>query len=72
MNKTAKSFLCLLLSLCVLFAACTPCLAAVSYPQGVTNESAAKAAEKTDRLIESAVSAFESTTLTSLVTEKLF
>ena len=72
MNKTAKSFLCLLLSLCVLFAACTPCLAAVSYPQGVTNESAAKAAEKTDRLIESAVSAFENTTLTSLVTEKLF
>lgn len=72
MNKTAKSFLCLLLSLCVLFASCAPCLAAVSYPQGVTNESAAKAAEKTDRLIESAVSAFEGTTLTSLVTEKLF
>ncbi len=72
MNKTAKSILCLLLSLCVLFAACTPCLAAVSYPQGVTNESAAEAAEKTDRLIESAVYEFEKTSLTHLVTETLF
>lgn len=72
MNKTAKSILCFLLSLCILFAACTPCLAAVSYPQGVTNESAAEAAEKTDRLIESAVYEFEKTSLTHLVTETLF
>lgn len=72
MNKKAKSFLSLLLSLCVLFSACVPCFAAVSYPQGVTNESAAKAAEKTDKLIESAVDSFENTTLKALVCEKLF
>ena len=72
MNKKTKGFLCLLLSLCVLFSSCAPCLAAVSYPQGVTNESAKKAAEGTDRLIEAAVSSFENRSLSALVTEKLF
>lgn len=72
MNKTAKSFLSVLLSLCVLLSVCTPCLAAVSYPNGVTNQSAAEAAEKTDKLVENAVSSFKNTTLENLVTTALF
>lgn len=72
MNKTAKSFLSVLLTLCVLFSTCVPCFAAVSYPDGVTNQSAAEAAEKTDKLVENAVSSFKNTTLENLVTPILF
>lgn len=72
MNKTAKSFLSVLLTLCVLLSVCMPCFAAVSYPDGVTNQSAAEAAKKTDNLVENAVSSFENTTLENLVTRVLF
>ncbi|MDO4379583.1 MAG: hypothetical protein Q4D20_01795 [Clostridia bacterium] len=72
MNKTAKSFLSVLLTLCVLLSVCMPCFAAVSYPDGVTNKSAAESAEKTDKLVENAVSSFKNTTLENLVTTVLF
>lgn len=72
MNKTAKSFLSVLLSLCVLLSVCMPCFAAVAYPDGVTNQSAAEAAKKTDKLVENAVTSFENSTLENLVTTVLF
>lgn len=72
MNKTAKGLLSVLLSLCVLLSVCAPCLAAVSYPDGVTNSNAAQAAQKTDILVKNAVSSLENTTLEELVTQMLF
>ena len=54
------------------FSVCLPGLAAVSYPNGVTNESAQKAAEGTDKLVENAAVSFKGKSLRSLVLSELF
>lgn len=54
------------------FSVCLPGFAAVSYPSGVTNESAAKAAEGTDKLVENAAVSFKGKSLRSLVLPELF
>ncbi len=51
---------------------CLPGFAAVSYPDGVTNESAEKAAAGTDRLIENAAVSFKGRSLRGLVLPELF
>ena len=72
MSKKAKSLFCVLLSLCMVLSVCLPGFAAVSYPSGVTNESAQKAAEGTDKLIENAAVSFKGKSLRSLVLPELF
>lgn len=72
LSKTAKGLLSVLLALCIVCTACLPAFAAVSYPDGVTNETAAETAQKTDNLIENAVSSFEEKSLKALVLPELF
>ncbi|MCM1544179.1 MAG: hypothetical protein NC110_02665 [Ruminococcus sp.] len=50
----------------------TPAYAAVTYPSGVTEQTAQQSAEKTDTLIKNAVSALENKTLDKLVYPMLF
>ncbi|MCM1364620.1 MAG: hypothetical protein NC122_00070 [Faecalibacterium sp.] len=71
--KTAtKKIMSILLCILMLSLTLTPAYAAVTYPAGVTEQSAEKSAGKTDILIANAVDALEKKTLSQLVYPMLF
>lgn len=72
LKKTIKIFLSIFLALSVVFIGVMPGFAAVTYPDGVTQQSAAESAKKTDILVENAAEAFSGMSLSDTVYQMLF
>lgn len=67
-----KKLFCLLLCAVLIFSSALPSFAAVSYPEGVTQETALESIDKTDTLIKNALYSAEKKTLSQLIYSMLF
>ena len=67
-----KKLLCVLMCFAVLFSSVICAFAAITYPEGVTEENALEAIEKTDTLVKNALKETENTTVSELIYSLLF